>query len=216
MYKLLVITHVVAGIFSLIVGIIAMRARKGGSTHRKAGLTYYYAMIYVCISAIVIQFFHFIPFLALISIFSLYFVLMGKWSLRYKNYTLLPSIKEKITMVIFTITGVLMIAYAVFGSVLSIIILIFGIASVVQGTMDLKQYHKANKDKNWWLLEHISKIGGSYIAAVTAFIVNNNEKLNLELPDILIWIGPGIIGGFIINQVSKRYDRKRHIEKSTT
>ena len=50
--QLLIIVHVAAGIFSLISGLIAVIAKKGGKLHRKVGLLYFLSMIIIFITAL--------------------------------------------------------------------------------------------------------------------------------------------------------------------
>ena len=46
-----------------------------------------------------------------------------------------------------------------------------------------------------WLLNHIARMTGSYIATLTAFFVVNNKGY---FPELVVWLGPSIIGTFII------------------
>ena len=57
----------------------------------------------------------------------------------------------------------------------------------------------------YWFQNHISRMGGSYIATVTAFLVVNNPPY---VPGLVAWIAPGVIGGFIISRVRISYHKK--------
>ncbi len=58
---------------------------------------------------------------------------------------------------------------------------------------------------SYWFQNHISRMGGSYIATVTAFLVVNNPPYILGL---VVWIAPGVIGGTIINFIRRSYHKK--------
>ncbi len=42
-----------------------------------------------------------------------------------------------------------------------------------------------------WLKVHIGNMLGSYIGAITAFVVNQME--HIPLPPIVMWLGPSVI-----------------------
>ena len=42
-----------------------------------------------------------------------------------------------------------------------------------------------------WLKVHIGNMCGSYIGAITAFVVNQGEYI--PLPPIVLWLGPTVI-----------------------
>ena len=48
-------------------------------------------------------------------------------------------------------------------------------------------------------------MGGSYIATVTAFLVVNNPPY---VPGLVVWIAPGVIGGFIIAKTRIAYGKR--------
>ncbi len=55
---------------------------------------------------------------------------------------------------------------------------------------------------HYWFQNHISRMGGSYVATVMAFLVVNNPPF---IPSLVVWIAPGIIVGFIIARTRKFY-----------
>lgn len=56
-------------------------------------------------------------------------------------------------------------------------------------------------------------MGGSYIATVKAFLVVNNPPF---IPGLVVWIAPGVIGGFIIARTRKFYmDKFKKILKQS-
>ena len=71
------------------------------------------------------------------------------------------------------------------------------------------------KKKNW-LVVHISGMLGSYIGILTATLVVNAHRIPVinEIPDILIWILPTIIGSPLIAMVNAKYVKKRKKQAS--
>lgn len=64
-----------------------------------------------------------------------------------------------------------------------------------------------------WLGKHIGGMLGSYIAVITAVLVVNGHRIPVlnELPILLIWFLPTIIGTPIITSVGKRYRSRRKV-----
>ncbi|MBK7959438.1 MAG: hypothetical protein IPK03_15945 [Bacteroidetes bacterium] len=56
---------------------------------------------------------------------------------------------------------------------------------------------------------HIKRMSGGYIATITAFIVVNNKGY---VPDLVGWLGPGIIGGVLIGMAIKKIKPKSAIQ----
>ncbi|WP_408005332.1 DUF2306 domain-containing protein [Pseudalkalibacillus berkeleyi] len=65
-----------------------------------------------------------------------------------------------------------------------------------------------------WLRTHIGGMLGSYIGIVTATLVVNVEKIPVlnELPVLLFWFLPTIIGTPIISMISKKYIGKKKMK----
>ena len=70
-----------------------------------------------------------------------------------------------------------------------IILLVFGIISILMARKDINTYRGTIKVKNYWLLIHIQRMIGAYIAALTAFLVVNNNYL----PPLVAWLLPTVI-----------------------
>lgn len=75
--KILLFIHVLAGFTSLIAGPVAAATTKGGKSHRKWGMIYFWGMLVVFITAIIVSTYKFIPFLFMIAFFSFYQVFTG-------------------------------------------------------------------------------------------------------------------------------------------
>ncbi|RXJ04545.1 DUF2306 domain-containing protein [Anaerobacillus alkaliphilus] len=71
--------------------------------------------------------------------------------------------------------------------------------------------------KRWknWIVSHIGGMLGSYIGIVTATIVVNIPKIPVlnEVPALLFWLLPTIVGTPFIFRVANKYKPKRSIAK---
>ena len=138
MFTAFLVVHIAAGAIGLVLGPVAMRARKRRGTHTRAGAIYHWNMLVVCLSAGALALMHWAEagFLLYIAIFSYAFALVG--------------------------------------------------------------YVAAKKRPKGWLLFHISGMGGSYIALVTAFLI---VQVGTGAP-LIVWLIPTIIGTPIISWVN--------------
>ncbi len=200
--------HIISGFTALLVGLVAMLAKKGGQTHILAGKIYYWAMFLVALSALL----RFKPevrlvFLACIAVFSFYNTFTGKRLIAMKK----GMIASPIDWLAAGITVVASLAMLVFGiqtflqqdTFYGVLFNVFGVFSLILSLGDVLIFAgKITVNAKHWLLNHISRMGGSYIATVTAFLVVNNHDF---LPPLVAWIAPGVVGGFIIALVRRKY-----------
>ena len=212
-YKIILIVHIMCGFTALVVGLIPMLSKKGNTLHINTGKIYFWAMFGVFLTSSTM--FLFKPqqllFLFLIGIFSFYQTLSGTRIIKYKNIKTPIAAFDKVITVIVSVSGMLMItlgAFALYTNQISsgITILVFGIILIGQGIMDyqnLTVHRKKRFERNpkAWLRQHIARMGGSYIATITAFIVVNNTIL----PNLVAWLGPALIGTFAIIYSQKKY-----------
>jgi hypothetical protein len=91
------------------------------------------------------------------------------------------------------------------GSGMGIVGLVFGLIGLTFLVNDIKSYVNPPTEKMHWWYTHISSMGGSYIAATTAFIV-----VNIQLPHYqwVLWIIPSIIGGTLIGKTIRKYKKQ--------
>jgi hypothetical protein len=110
--------------------------------------------------------------------------------------------------------GLMHLAFIVTGMVFFKTDLSFGIISCVFGFIGLRgNYDNINRlrkkltFKNYWLLAHIGGMLGSYIGAITAFLVNNNKWIHL--PDVVAWLAPTVLLVPLL-----LYEVRKHKEKA--
>lgn len=221
-YKSSIFAHVVAGILSLITGLIAMIVKKGGKTHNRAGVVFYWSMTLIFVSTII--FFILDPtniryqFFLTLGIVSFYPNWSGKRMLSMKK-GVNPTKLDLFGAYGILISGIVMVSYAVYGFInpvkdgYTILFMIFGIVSLLNAYGDLKVYLGFVKaEKMHWFLAHAGKMIGAYSAAVSAFCVNIVPRLlPNETPafvNILIWTLPATILGIISSIIIKKYRNK--------
>ena len=189
--QILILLHASFGAVALFCGGIALITKKGDNLHKKSGKLFYYAMLISAILAFVVSILpnHESPFLFSIGIFSIYFLISGYRSLRYKEvgFQFLP---DKIIAYLIILTGLFMITYPmILDGKLNIVLAVFGLVGLVFGFRDISLFKDIHRVKRNWLKLHLGKMTGGYIAAVSAFFV-----VNQILPGIWNWFVPGIIG----------------------
>lgn len=189
---ILIILHALAGGAALVAGAVALASKKGSKRHKKTGKGFYYLMLSSASLAFVVAVMpnHESPFLFSIGVFSIYFLISGYRSLRYKQDEFELKF-DKAVAIIIILTGLIMIAYPIIlYSKLNIILAVFGAVGIIFGSRDLVLFKNVEKLQKSWLKLHLGKMIGGYIAAVTAFFV-----VNEILPGMYNWFVPGIIGG---------------------
>ena len=197
-YKPLLAFHVLCGTVSLITGLIAMTAKKGLKVHKNSGVVYFYFMLATGVTAIPVSLYKDNIFLLVIAVFSLYLVITGYRVTQRKKRSY--HWFDVAVSVVMAVTSVYMI------STLNIIVAVFGSIGFLNAFFDLKGmfFPAQNPPKLAWLYGHIGKMTGSYISAVTAFLLNN---IHTEFP-LLIWFGPTVIGVIFMTYWTRVYKKK--------
>jgi hypothetical protein len=83
--------------------------------------------------------------------------------------------------------------------------IVFGLIGSSFLFQDVRNFISPPKEKMHWWFTHIGSMGGSYVAAVTAFVV-----VNIQLPQYgwVLWVLPTAIGTAIIAQTIRKYKAK--------
>jgi uncharacterized membrane protein len=187
--------HAGLGVMALLAGGTSLVARKGGATHKKSGKVFYYTMMASAGIALIVSSLpgHESPFLFSIGIFSVYFLLSGYRSLKFKRRDSNLMVDKTIAYVIILTGAAMILLPIVFKGSPNIVMLVFGLAGIVFGIRDLKMLRDTKSLKKKWLRLHLGKMTGGYIAAVSAFFV-----VNEILPGIWNWFVPSIFGSVYI------------------
>ncbi len=206
-FTILLLIHIVSGSIGLITGTINLIRKKGDKLHKNFGFFFLSGMLINGVSGLLMSLIHFNFFLLIVGVFSIYMVSTGQRYLSLK--TISPSQKAlKIDWILSAGMFLFGIGFIIYGILLllssnnfGIVLLVFGFISISMAYQDFKNYQGRNSNKNFWLLVHIQRMMGSYIAAMTAFIVVNNTIL----PGIVAWLLPTVIVTPLIFKWSRKY-----------
>ncbi len=195
------ILHVLAGVLTLITGPIAIFANsKRTRLHIISGKIFFFAMNYVCISAIVGYFRHseqvFYIFLLGISILVYANIFRGVRAIQIMK----GSTVKRFDFIYTTILGLFAVwmigmaakSYISHPSEVAIPVLftVFGIGSLMSVKENLQKFlHPENVSKMEWLHFHVGTMLGAFTASTTAFTVNSAHFL----PWYIQWFGPTLL-----------------------
>lgn len=220
----LLILHIAVGTIALFIGLVPMFSKKGSALHNRTGLVYVWCMIIIAITALLLcglqPFKMMRVFLTGIAVFSFYLCLTG-WRATKQKITG-PTPADKLLTYLTLVVGMAMMGFGAYlltngFSAFAILFPLFGFATFRNALYDFRSFGK-KPEKLHWFYHHIIRMGGSYIATFTAFLVNNVYR---ALPDnapswlgMLPWIAPGLIGGLIIGRTVRYYKQKHSGSKA--
>lgn len=192
--------HVTAGGIALFVAPMAMVTHKGGNWHRRWGKIFFYGMIVVCATAIILGILHPKNFwLVLVAVFSFYLVASGYRSLYLKQlHKGLRPARIDLTLhgIAAVVNGGLLIwglAHLILGSFRSqaVLLTLFGLIGTLMVMNGIMKFYRRRHGKREWLFGHMAGFLGGYIVTLSAFSVVN---LTMIKPIWLEWLWPVIIG----------------------
>ena len=195
------VLHIVAGIITLIAGPIAIFSnRRKKRLHIIAGKAFFWAMNYVCISAIIGYFRHseqiFFVFLLGISILVYAIILKGVRAIQIMKGSAISRFDFVYTFIL-GIFGIWMMGMGIFNYVknpdalaIPILFSVFGLNAMRESWQNFKVFTNQHLyDKLAWLKIHVSAMIGALMASTTAFTVNSAHFL----PWYIQWFGPTVL-----------------------
>lgn len=207
----MLVTHIVCGGTSLILGMYILFCTKADRRHKFVGTIYFYTMFVTALLAILMACFHPSYFLLSIGVFTTYMLLTGKRYLKKKTQFDVKRIDWILSfaMLLFGATFIGLACYnLVKANYFGIVHLVFGGISWLFVYQDYKNYSGTSTVKNYWLVTHLQRMVVSYIASVTAFIVVNNSLL----PGIIAWLLPAFLLVPLIIKWSRRHEIRQDLE----
>lgn len=207
--------HIFAGSITLISGFIAITSKKGQSVHRLSGKFFFWSMTITTLLGLNAAIFKpelsiFIP-IAIISFYqaaSGYRILFIKTLNKKQKPKLVDwalTIGMLLTSFVFVFQGLINLEKDIF---YSIVLFSFSTIGLYCCGVDLYNYIKKPSNKLYWLFIHIFRMSHGFIAALTAFLVNNS-KLFPFLPQVLLLIIPIAIGQPIITYTILNYKKNK-------
>lgn len=199
----ILIAHITAGFVALASGPFAMFSRKGGRLHRRAGIVYVWAMVFVAVSAVALAVYRPNMFLLGIAVLSFYLTFAGYRALFHKRLQQGVGVTwlDWSVSVMTLLFGAGLIVYGLIGE-FSLLPIVFGVLTVVLVSREFRKY-AGHVEPGGWFFAHIIGMLSAYIATVTAFAVTNVTFL----PETLVWLLPTVIGSVGINLTITYYQR---------
>ncbi len=222
-----IVLHVSLALIALVVAPVAMAVVKGGKAHRQWGLVYFWSMIAVNGSALLLLTWRFNIFLFGITVLTLYSVVTGYRSLRRKRPTVAgqrPTWFDWSFAIVALATGTGLFGWGVatllgftatlipdaegMMVVMGILPIVFGAAVGQYALTDLRLYRRPPIDRNWWWYYHMERMVGSYIGLFTALMV---QQVGPRMPGNIawiVWVAPSVIGTLLLTRWIVYYRRK--------
>ncbi len=197
-FRVTIIIHVLAGIGALIFGALAIILKKNTPKHKPVGRFYFYCMTTIFVTGVFLSVCKGLLFLFFIAIFTYYSTIIAYRALRLKNLHNGQK-PAKIDWIVEVVAGTTFIGLIIFAvhyyiqhrdmnALIPLTFGSFGLWGVIKNTQRLLS---KPKETLYWLKMHIGNMLGSYIGAITAFVVNQAE--HIPLPQIVLWLGPAAI-----------------------
>jgi uncharacterized membrane protein len=215
--KLIIGTHIVAGSISLLTGLLAIiLGKKGDNTHKKIGIVFFYAMLVVFLSSwIVFVFIRPNVFLFVISVFSFYLCFSGYFVLKRKKiglekwYDIAAAWFALIIGALGIIYGAIYL-YQKMNFIMAGLVIGFSYFTFSFGLRDVRFYMKPPQqlDKMWWWYYHMQSMIGGFIAAFTAFAVQNADKVLPNNMSWIMWVLPAAVGVPLSSWWANKYRKK--------
>jgi hypothetical protein len=145
------------------------------------------------------------PFLALVAVFSFYFVFSGYRVLSRKRPADRPAGVDWAAAGVLCLAGLGLLVLGTLGLAgggsFGTVLLVFGGISVAFGVRDLQGFRTPTADPRAWFYEHLTRMSAGYIATVTAFSTVNF----VFLPELARWLWPTLVGTPLIFLAVRRY-----------
>jgi len=176
-------------------GIGAIFTRKGHKKHILSGQVYFWAMFSVILTALFVGFYRNNIFLQTVAVFSFYMAFTGKRAVRYKKEINPQTIDWIVNIISISVAG-FMVYLAIVNALrigfagLVPVLFVFGGILLAMSLSDLVKLRKRKFVKNEWLYTHIGRMGGSFIATTTAFLLTN---IRFD-PGWVVWLAPAAVG----------------------
>ncbi|HMR40426.1 MAG TPA: DUF2306 domain-containing protein [Ignavibacteria bacterium] len=214
LFKIFLTLHIMGGSVGLFTGTINLVRKKGDKKHKLTGKIFTWGMLTAGFSALVLSVMHPNYFLFMVGVFTIYMVGTGY---RYIYIKLLgsdrrPAIIDRIITASMLLAGLLFIGLGIKNLIaqnyFGIVFIVFGGVGLSFVKSDFDNYKGKAKAKNYWLLAHLQRMTGAYIAATTAFLVVNAKYSPVELPGVVVWLLPTAILTPLIISWSRKYEVK--------
>jgi uncharacterized membrane protein len=195
LFSLLLIIHVVTGGIGLILGSIILSTKKGNQRHKQLGKFFTLSMLIAASSSLILASMHPNQFLFAVGIFTIYMASTGRIYLYLRHI----ASGQKVFLINWILLYALIacsawfiykgISNLMYQNNFGFVQIVFGLVCILMVVQDFAIYRGKTKYKNYWLVMHLQRMIGAYIASLTAFmVVNASAQLS-----IAAWLLPGCV-----------------------
>ncbi len=213
-YTLILYIHIASGLAGLLSGLLNLLRKKGDTIHKKAGILFVYAMLSAGFSSLILSVYISSFFLFITGVFTIYLIGTGR---RYLYLRMLhkgqkPKTIDWLLTISMLITGLFFagmgIGRLIGKDMMGLTLLVFGFIGLMGVYADYRSYTGREEEPNFWLLAHLQRMIGAFIAALTAFLVVNAHYIPLALPGVVYWLLPTAVLVPLIFYWSGKYRAK--------
>ncbi|MBL0316804.1 MAG: hypothetical protein IPP69_13985 [Flavobacteriales bacterium] len=207
-FKTFLFLHIVGGSLGLLTGMMNMLRKKGDKNHKRTGI--FIAMITAGVSSLALASLHPNYFLFMVGVFTLYMVLSGQRYLKHQQQNNIDAKGIEWTITILMLcASLLFIGMGIFSisksNLFGLVFVTFGSLGILFVRQDFQNYQDKSPLKNYWLIGHLQRMIGGFIAALTAFLVVNAKLFPDQIPGYLIWLLPSALLTPLIIKWSRQY-----------
>lgn len=207
-FKVFLILHIVGGSVGLLTGMLNILSKKADKNHKFVGKIFFISMLIAGISSLTLASIHTNSFLFIVGVFTLYMVGSGQLYLNRYNKRASKRIECTVTTLML-LAGILFVGVGVLTltkmNVFGLVFLTFGFLGLFFVNQDFKNHKEKSAIKNYWLIAHLQRMTGGFIAALTAFLVVNEKYFPGQIPSLLFWLLPTIVLTPLIIKWSRKY-----------
>lgn len=198
MYQWLLAIHIAGGSVALLSGLWSIAAPKGRPAHRWAGRIFIPGLLVCCSASLWLSLLKPNAFLWAIGWFTLYLVLSG-WAYAFAGKGKPRSGRPAAVFGLIP-AGLLVVQFFTGPSGFRVVLVVFIALQLWLVYTDFKPL----KDARERISRHAGRMGGAYIATVTAFLVVSVDAL----PWYVSWLGPTLAGSLLIRHALRRHSKK--------
>lgn len=199
LFKLILYLHIACGTLALLSGTINMVRKKGDKLHTQIGLVFLYSLLSTGFCSFVLAIIHPSLFLFMVGVFTIHLVGTGQryLSLKQLHNNQQAQLVDWALLAMMGITALVLLGYGVTylvqGSLFGLVYIVFGNLGLRSVYNDIKNYQGKITNQNYWLVLHLQRMIGGYIAAITAFLVVNSKYFPDAIQGTILWLLPTII-----------------------
>ena len=134
-------------------------------------------------------------FLFMVGLFTLYMVGSGQRYIKHKQHESqeIKKLDWAISTIMFN-AGFLFIGLGIWSVIKSnlfgLVFLAFGTLGLLFVRQDFLNFTNKASIKNYWLIGHLQRMTGAFIASMSAFLVVNATYLSDTIPGFVYWLLP--------------------------